>query len=414
MHDLTALVTGFQPFAGGADNASWQAVRILPDDIALAGGGLRLVREELPVTFAGAAERVRELIAQVNPDVIVHVGLDATAQAIKLETTAYNEATATIPDNAGAQPDHEAIVPGGSHVLHSSWAAHALAGRLVAAGLPVTTSDDAGRYVCNTTLYTALDATGTDQARPTGFVHVPLASCVDTPTVAHTLTALLTELADQVRRHRAWDAGQSRLIIPRSARPLRVGLTGGIGSGKSTVAGELAARGAHVVDADAVARAVVEPGQAGLDEIRQAFGETVLRPDGSLDRAALAARVFDDDEARARLEAIILPRVAFTAARQMEAADPGQVAVYDVPLLAEGGMADLFDAVVVVTALREPRLDRLEARGLSRADAEARMSRQASDEEREALADLVLRNDAGLGELRRQVDQLWGTLSGRD
>nr|WP_244960279.1 dephospho-CoA kinase [Actinomyces faecalis] len=193
-----------------------------------------------------------------------------------------------------------------------------------------------------------------------------------------------------------------------------MGLTGGIGSGKSTVAGELAARGAHVVDADAVARAVVEPGQAGLDEIRQAFGETVLRPDGSLDRAALAARVFDDDEARARLEAIILPRVAFTAARQMEAADPGQVAVYDVPLLAEGGMADLFDAVVVVTALREPRLDRLEARGLSRADAEARMSRQASDEEREALADLVLRNDAGLGELRRQVDQLWGTLSGRD
>lgn len=410
MHQVSALITGFEPFAGGSDNASWEAVRALPEELTLAGGAVRLRRELLPVTFAGAAARVRELIASGRPDVVVHVGLDASAKAIKLETTAYNEATASIPDNAGAQPDHAEVVPAGPRRRHSTWAAHALAGRLSATGLPVTTSDDAGRYVCNTTLYTALDAVQEDPTRPTGFVHVPLATTVGTPTVTRTLAALLVELADQVRRHHAHIQGMSRLSVPRPSRPLRVGLTGGIGSGKSTVAGMLAARGALVVDADALARAVVEPGAPALEEIKQAFGQGVIAADGGLDRAALAAVVFDDDEARARLEAMTLPRVAAAAAEQMEAAGPGRVAVYDVPLLAEGGMADLFDAVIVVRAPRELRLARLEARGLARADAEARMSRQASDGEREALADLVIDNDGAAEQLEEQMAGVWQAL----
>ena len=323
MHQVSALITGFEPFAGGSDNASWEAVRALPEELTLAGGAVRLRRELLPVTFAGAAARVRELIASGRPDVVVHVGLDASAKAIKLETTAYNEATASIPDNSGAQPDHAEVVPAGPRRRHSTWAAHALAGRLSATGLPVTTSDDAGRYVCNTTLYTALDAVEEDPTRPTGFVHVPLATTIGTPIVTRTLAALLVELADQVRRHHAHIQGMSRLSVPRPSRPLRVGLTGGIGSGKSTVAGMLAARGALVVDADALARAVVEPGTPALEEIKQAFGQGVIAADGGLDRAALAAVVFDDDEARARLEAMTLPRVAAAAAEQMEAAGPG-------------------------------------------------------------------------------------------
>ena len=410
MHQVSALITGFEPFAGGSDNASWEAVRALPEELTLAGGAVRLRRELLPVTFAGAAARVRELIASGRPDVVVHVGLDASAKAIKLETTAYNEATASIPDNSGAQPDHAEVVPAGPRRRHSTWAAHALAGRLHASGQPVTAADGAGRHGGDTALSSARAAVEEDPTRPTGFVHVPLATTIGTPIVTRTLAALLVELADQVRRHHAHIQGMSRLSVPRPSRPLRVGLTGGIGSGKSTVAGMLAARGALVVDADALARAVVEPGTPALEEIKQAFGQGVIAADGGLDRAALAAVVFDDDEARARLEALTLPRVAAAAAEQMEAAGPGRVAVYDVPLLAEGGMADLFDTVIVVRAPRELRLARLEARGLARADAEARMSQQASDGEREALADLVIDNDGAVEQLEEQVAGVWQAL----
>ncbi|MCZ0856499.1 dephospho-CoA kinase [Actinomyces israelii] len=186
-----------------------------------------------------------------------------------------------------------------------------------------------------------------------------------------------------------------------------MGLTGGIGSGKSTVARLLAARGARVVDADAIAREVVEPGSPALAAVVSAFGTTVLTADGALDRAALAGRVFTDPGARGVLEAITLPYIAQTAAQRMEDAGPGGVAVYDVPLLVERGMDDLFDCVVVVEAPLALRIARLEERGLSREEAMSRMASQADDEERRRIADVLLLNNGTREDLADGVDWLW-------
>lgn len=195
-------------------------------------------------------------------------------------------------------------------------------------------------------------------------------------------------------------------------RPLLVGLTGGIGSGKTTVARMLAGKGAVVVDADALARQVLEPGQPALEEVRQVFGPEVLQHDGSLDRRALARLVFANADARKRLEAITLPRVSQEARRLMVQAGPGQVAVYDVPLLVEKHLEDQFDLVLVVEADLEQRLRRLAARGLSREESVARMGSQASDVKRRAVSDVVLRNSAGLEQLGLQVDSLWQQVTG--
>lgn len=195
---------------------------------------------------------------------------------------------------------------------------------------------------------------------------------------------------------------------------LRVGLTGGIGSGKSEVARLLAAHGAVVVDSDALAREVVAPGTPGLAAVTAAFGTDVLRPDGSLDRPALAARVFADPEARERLNAIVHPLVGAAAAERTANAPAGAVVVHDVPLLVEAGLAAGFDVVVVVDAPDEVRLRRLtESRGMSEADARARMAAQATREDRLAQADHVIRNDGTLQELAARVDALWAALTGR-
>ena len=201
------------------------------------------------------------------------------------------------------------------------------------------------------------------------------------------------------------------------SRPRVVALTGGIGSGKSTVAALLAERGAYVVDADQLAREVVTPGSSGLAEVVDAFGEGVLRPDGQLDRAALASVVFGDPRARAVLEGITHPRVEQRARELFGVAPRGALLIYDVPLLAVGRgeqpLLDQFAAVVVVDASDETRLGRLLARGLEAGDAERRMSAQSSREERLAIADYVIRNDGTLKELRAEVDQLWGLLTER-
>ena len=192
---------------------------------------------------------------------------------------------------------------------------------------------------------------------------------------------------------------------------LRVGLTGGIGSGKSEVARLLAARGAVVIDSDALAREVVAPGTPGLAAVAAAFGD-VLRPDGSLDRERLAALVFADPAARERLNAIVHPLVAAAAAERVATAPPEAVVVHDVPLLVEAGLAGTFDVVVVVDAPPEVRLERLTARrGMTRGDAEARMRAQASRAERLRVADHVITNDGTLGHLAEQVDALWRILT---
>lgn len=407
------LVTGFEPFGGADVNASWEAVKRLPARIPLAGGTAELRTEELPVTFDGAAARSRELIESLRPDVVLHVGVNAAAEAVSLETTARNIADARIPDNAGHRPAGERLTPGGAETLRSTWQSEALVGRLRAAGLPVESSDDAGRYVCNATLYAALETAqalseGSGDDTPyVGFVHVPSLETLGVEVTTEVLTRLVVELADQARRRAAARTGLGRLAVPRTDRPLRVGLTGGIGSGKSSVARMLEARGASVVDADGLAREVVEPGTPGLAAIAEAFGPTVLTDDGALDRQALAGIVFADPGARARLESITLPIIAVTAAERIDRVPSRQVAVYDVPLLAEGGIADLFDAVIVVETPLPLRLERLEGRGLARDEALARMENQASDEERRALADVLLLNNGTRADLTAGVDWVW-------
>lgn len=192
---------------------------------------------------------------------------------------------------------------------------------------------------------------------------------------------------------------------------LRVGLTGGIGSGKSEVARRLASYGAVIIDADRLAREVVEPGTEGLAAVVDAFGDEVLAPDGSLDRPALGRIVFVDETARRRLEAIIHPRVRARAGeleRAAVAADPDAIVVHDIPLLVETGQAAGFDAVVVVDAPEEVQVDRLtRIRGISPDDARARVAAQVSRAERCAVASVVLDNSGALTALDAQVKRLW-------
>jgi dephospho-CoA kinase len=192
---------------------------------------------------------------------------------------------------------------------------------------------------------------------------------------------------------------------------VRVGLTGGVGSGKSTVALLLAARGAIVIDADALAREVVEPGTPGLAALVERFGAGIVTPDGALDRAALAGIAFSDDSARADLEAIVHPLVARRSAEIMSGLPEDAIVVYDVPLLVENDLAGDFDTVVVVEADVETRVRRLVRRGLSEEDARARIAVQASDDQRRAVADELLRNDGSRDELADAVDALWRRLT---
>jgi dephospho-CoA kinase len=165
-----------------------------------------------------------------------------------------------------------------------------------------------------------------------------------------------------------------------------------------------------VIDADAVAREVVEHGTSGLAEIVDAFGSGMLRPDGSLDREKLGGVVFSDEAARARLNAIVHPRVGERMAELEQAAGDAAIVVHDIPLLAENGLAAGFDAVVVVDAPPQAQVERLVERGLSASQAAARMAAQASREQRLAIATFVVDNSGSLADLDREVDHLWGRL----
>lgn len=195
---------------------------------------------------------------------------------------------------------------------------------------------------------------------------------------------------------------------------LRVGLTGGIGAGKSEVSARLAAQGAVIIDADTIAREVVEPGTEGLAEVVGAFGPEVLLPDGTLDRPRLGDIVFADPELRSKLNAIVHPRVGARMAELEQAAGPGAIVVLDVPLIAESGRTDAYDLIVVVDAPPRVQVDRLvRRRGMTREQARARMEAQASREQRLAIADIVVDNSGSLGELDRQVGDLWTELRRR-
>jgi len=191
----------------------------------------------------------------------------------------------------------------------------------------------------------------------------------------------------------------------------RVGLTGGVAAGKSTVATILTELGAVVIDADLLAREVVEPGTPGLAAVVDAFGETVLTEDGRLDRPALGARVFGDEGARRRLEAILHPLIRARGAELEAAAPADALVVHDIPLLVESGQADRFDAVVVVDVPVRTQVERMVAdRGWSREDAEARVAAQASREQRREVATYVIDNTGTREDLRDRVTEVFGQL----
>ena len=191
-----------------------------------------------------------------------------------------------------------------------------------------------------------------------------------------------------------------------------VGLTGGMGAGKSTVARMLAARGAVIVDADELAARALEPGTRSYERVCELFGDDIVRPDGSLDRTAIADRVFADPEKRRALESIVHPEVFRGLAETVEARrESDDVLVFDVPLLVETGFHDAVDVVVVVVAPEEEQVARaMRDRGISRPEAAARIAAQVSQAQREAAADVVLRNDGDLDSLEAQVDGVWADL----
>ncbi|MCX2922632.1 dephospho-CoA kinase [Streptomyces sp. NEAU-W12] len=192
---------------------------------------------------------------------------------------------------------------------------------------------------------------------------------------------------------------------------LTVGLTGGIGAGKSEVSRLLVERGAVLIDADRIAREVVAPGTPGLTAVVAAFGEEILTGDGSLDRPRLGAIVFTDAEKLALLNSIVHPLVGARSRELEEAAAEEAVVVHDVPLLTENGLASRYDLVIVVDASPGTQLDRLVGRrGMSEQDARARMAAQATREQRREIADIVIDNDVPLDELERRVEDVWAEL----
>ncbi|MFC8421070.1 dephospho-CoA kinase [Streptomyces sp. NPDC057236] len=192
---------------------------------------------------------------------------------------------------------------------------------------------------------------------------------------------------------------------------LTVGLTGGIGAGKSEVSRLLVECGAVLIDADRIAREVVEPGTPGLAAVVDAFGTEVLTEDGRLDRPKLGSVVFADPERLAVLNSIVHPLVGARSRELEEAAAEDAVVVHDVPLLTENGLASLYDLVIVVDTSPETQLDRLVGRrGMTEEDARARMAAQATREQRREIADIVIDNDVPLDELHRRVKDVWADL----
>lgn len=190
----------------------------------------------------------------------------------------------------------------------------------------------------------------------------------------------------------------------------RIGLTGGIGSGKSTVAAMLAAKGAVVIDADQIARDIVEPGSPVLDELVAVFGEGILRADGTLDRGELARLAFTDSKRTQDLNSIMHPRISAESSARISAAPPGSLVVYDMPLLVETGQSSSVDRVIVVDVPVETQRQRAISRGLESQDVDRRIDAQATREQRIAVADLVIDNSGSLERTQAQVDEIWTSL----
>ena len=185
-----------------------------------------------------------------------------------------------------------------------------------------------------------------------------------------------------------------------------VGLTGGIGSGKSLAAQFFSQLGAIVIDADLLARSVIERGSEGFDEVLLRFGDTVLK-NGDIDRVALGQIIFENPQAKKDLEAIIHPRIRTEFEEAVASLNPGQILVYEIPLLVETNAAERFDFIITVESQAELRKERLRARGMFHSDIEKRMASQATEAQRREIADCVITNDASEDELLRQVENVW-------
>ena len=190
-----------------------------------------------------------------------------------------------------------------------------------------------------------------------------------------------------------------------------LGLTGGIGSGKSTAARMFADLGAIVIDADAIAKEVLEPGQVGYESVINNFGEEILDSSGNIDRVILAGKVFESSIKLKELEEIVHPAVANKVAQIRESLPAGSTIIYDTPLLIEKSLRQQFDQVIVVLAPEDLRTQRLLARGLAQNDIIARMSNQATDEQRREIANYVIDNSSSLVELREEVQKVWTQIS---
>ena len=190
-----------------------------------------------------------------------------------------------------------------------------------------------------------------------------------------------------------------------------LGLTGGIGSGKSTAARMFADLGAIVIDADAIAKEVLEPGQVGYELVIDNFGEEILDSSGNIDRVILAGKVFENSTKLKELEEIVHPAVATKVAQIRESLPAGSLIIYDTPLLIEKSLQHQFDQVIVVLAPEALRTQRLLARGLAQNDIIARMSNQATDEQRREIANYVINNSKSLAELREEVQKVWTQIS---
>jgi dephospho-CoA kinase len=196
---------------------------------------------------------------------------------------------------------------------------------------------------------------------------------------------------------------------------LLVGLTGGLGAGKTTVARMLGDRGAVLIDADELARRALEPGTRAYQQVCDLFGDEVVGPSGALDRSAIAERVFADEDLRRALESITHPEVFRLLAQEVETLrGTDSVVVFDVPLLIESGFHRVVDVVVVVTAPEALQVERVRARGMTEEDARARLRAQVDPADREAAADLIIENAGTLEALERRVDEVWAELRRRE
>jgi dephospho-CoA kinase/pyroglutamyl-peptidase I len=417
---VLVLVTAFEPFGGLAVNASWEAVSRLPDAVPDgAGGQVHVSRARLPVSFARAGTRIVELMDDLRPDAVVCAGVARGRRTVTVERRAVNTMTGRIPDNDGFRPDGEPVLRGEADRLSATLPVDDLVGAVRTAGVSADPSEDAGLFVCNATYYRALAqadvraAEGGVRVPGVVFVHVPGEEELPPDRCARALRAVVEETARGLRAGASTGSSGVGAVLARGGaaatrlrslprvggRALRLGISGGVGAGKSTVAEVFRRRGAVVADADELSRRVVEPGAPGLAQVVRAFGSGVLRPDGTLDRGALARLVFSDPRARARLEGIVHPLVGRAARAELAGALAGGMAVYDVPLLAETGMQGLFDAVLMVDAPLEARLDRLRARGVEPGDARRRIAAQADTDRRRALASIWIDNAGTAGDL---------------